>query len=37
MSDALSSIMARTSIPEWELAFRLLVAIVLGALIGWER
>jgi putative Mg2+ transporter-C (MgtC) family protein len=33
----LSSIVARTSIPEWELAFRLIVAILLGGLIGWER
>jgi putative Mg2+ transporter-C (MgtC) family protein len=33
----LDNLMTRTSIPEWEIVFRLLVAIILGGLIGWER
>jgi putative Mg2+ transporter-C (MgtC) family protein len=37
VSEALNTLLARTSIPEWELAIRLIVAIALGALIGWER
>jgi putative Mg2+ transporter-C (MgtC) family protein len=33
----LESILIRTSIPEWEIALRLLVAVILGGIIGWER
>jgi putative Mg2+ transporter-C (MgtC) family protein len=31
------AVLTRTTIPEWEIVFRLLVAILLGGLIGWER
>lgn len=31
------AIFARSTIPEWELAFRLILALLLGALIGWDR
>ena len=34
---ALDVVLARTVTPEWELVIRLLAAIFLGALIGWDR
>jgi putative Mg2+ transporter-C (MgtC) family protein len=33
----IDTVLARTEIPEWQLALRLLLAVALGALIGWER
>ncbi len=33
----LDLILTRTTIPEWEIIFRLLVAVLLGAMIGWDR
>jgi putative Mg2+ transporter-C (MgtC) family protein len=33
----IDGIFARTVIPEWELALRMLTALLLGAVIGWER
>lgn len=33
----IDAIFARTAIPEWELVIRLLAALLLGAIIGWER
>jgi putative Mg2+ transporter-C (MgtC) family protein len=33
----IEAIFARTHIAEWDLALRLLVAVVLGGVIGWER
>jgi putative Mg2+ transporter-C (MgtC) family protein len=33
----IDTIFARSTIPEWELAFRLILALLLGALIGWDR
>ncbi len=33
----IEAVFARTHISEWDLALRLIVAVLLGGLIGWER